>query len=80
MLEVIEPAIESLSEVDEEQTLAELDERGWTHDPAEVDLAHQDIREKREHVLPRVHARAIRGLPLGPLRVRSPGRRAADAR
>jgi hypothetical protein len=53
MLEVIEPAIESLSQVDEAQTLAELEERGWAHDPAEVDLAYQDIREKREYVLPR---------------------------
>lgn len=53
MLEVIEPAMESLSNQDETQTLAELESGGWAHDDAEVDLAFQDIREKRDYVLPR---------------------------
>jgi catechol 2,3-dioxygenase-like lactoylglutathione lyase family enzyme len=53
MLEIIEPAIARLSEQDEAQTLAELEQRGWTDDPAEIDLGYQDIRDKRDYVLPR---------------------------
>ena len=53
MLAVIEPAIETLSEQDEVQTRAELEQGGYAYDDAEVDLAFQDIREKRDHVLPR---------------------------
>ncbi len=47
-LNELEPAIAHLSEVAESETLAELRRSGWKHDPAEVDLALQDIRELRD--------------------------------
>lgn len=53
MLAVIEPAMAELASQDEAQTLAELRRGGWADDDAEVDLAFQDIREKRDFVLPR---------------------------
>ncbi len=53
MLDLIEPAIAHLSEVDEKQTLEELRKAGWDHLEPEVDIALQDIREKRLYVLPR---------------------------
>jgi hypothetical protein len=53
MLEVIEPAIALLAEQDEAKTLAELKLSRWADDPAEVDLAYQEIREIREYILPR---------------------------
>ena len=53
MLDTIEPTIEALAAEDEFKTLEDLRESGWADDEAERDLALQDIREKRDDVLPR---------------------------
>ncbi len=53
MLDVIEPAMRRLAADDERKTFDELRSNGWDHDEAEVDLAVQDLSEKREVVLPR---------------------------
>lgn len=53
MLGVIEPTIERLANEDESKTFEELQRDGWANDEAELDLAYQDIREKRDFVLPR---------------------------
>jgi len=53
MLKIIEPAIDHLSEQDEVETLEDLKRSGWEHDEAELDIAFQEIRDKRDYVLPR---------------------------
>lgn len=53
MLNVIEPTIVHLAAQDEATTLGELREHGWEHDEAEVQIALQELSEKRERVLPR---------------------------
>lgn len=53
MQELVEPAIEQLAQRDEDETLAELRRKGWDDDEAELDLAHQKIRDMADYVLPR---------------------------
>jgi hypothetical protein len=53
MLEGIEPAMERIAQQDASETLEDLKRSGWARDEAEVDLALQDISEKRDYVLPR---------------------------
>ena len=53
MLGLIEPEIERLATESEARTLADLKASDWYDDPAERDMAFQDIREIRDYVLPR---------------------------
>jgi hypothetical protein len=53
MLGASGPVIRRLAAENRRETLGELKENGWDHDPAEVDLAFQEIRDMREFVLPR---------------------------
>jgi hypothetical protein len=51
--QVLEATIDRLAREDEAATIAALREAGATIDDADVDIAYQDIAEKRDYVLPR---------------------------
>jgi hypothetical protein len=53
MLDTIEPTVERLARDDEKRIWEELKERGSDQDEAERDFAYQEVREKRDYVLPR---------------------------
>jgi hypothetical protein len=53
VLQVLEATIDRLAQEDEAATIAALREAGATIDDGDVDIAYQDIAEKRNYVLPR---------------------------
>ena len=53
VLPVLEATIDRLAREDEAATIASLREAGATIDDGDVDIAYQDIAEKRDYVLPR---------------------------
>ena len=53
MLEVIEPAIETLSNADLNSTLDEIHHNGWEPGEGDAQIALQEVIEKSEYVLPR---------------------------
>lgn len=52
-LKMVEPQIQFLCEQDPVLTFKELRDKGWDDDEAEVDMALQDIAERRRYVIPR---------------------------
>jgi hypothetical protein len=53
VLQVLETTIDRLAQEDEADTIAGLRQAGATIDEGDVDIAYQDIAEKRDFVLPR---------------------------
>lgn len=53
MLQVMEPTVDRLCQQYTSERFAELEQRGWASDEAEVAIAFQDTHDMREYVIPR---------------------------